>query len=145
MNNQSTLSVIRVRIKASKTDPFRQGVLLHIGVAPGVLCPVTVVLVYMVARRSDPSPLLTWRDGWFLTRDCFVASVHAILTSACYKAADYAGHCFRISAATTASGRGIQDSLIQTLGRWKSSAYTHYIRTAPDTFKGVARMLARVH
>jgi len=145
VDNRFTPSAIRVRIKASKTDPFRQGVLLHIGVAPGVLCPVTAVLVYMVARGSDPGPLFTWRDGRFLTRDRFVASVRAALTSAGYKAADYAGHSFRIGAATTASERGIQDSLIQTLGRWKSSAYTRYIRTAPDTLRGVARTLASVH
>jgi len=58
---------------------------------------------------------------------------------------DYVGHSFRIGAATMASEQGIQDSLIQTLGRWKSSAYTRYIGTAPDTLRGVARTLARVH
>ena len=94
VDNRSTPSAIWVCIKASKTDPFHQGVLLHIGVASGVLCPVTVVLVYMVARGSDPGPLFTWRDGRFLTRDRFVASVHAALTSAGYKAADYADHSF---------------------------------------------------
>ena len=56
-------SAMQVRIKASKTDPFRQGFTLHIGVAEGVLCPVAAVLTYMVSRGGDPGPLFTWVDG----------------------------------------------------------------------------------
>ena len=143
VDRRSAPSAIQVRIKASKTDPFRQGVTLHIGVAEGALCPVAAVLTYMVSRGGDPGPLFTWADGRFLTRDRFVAGVRAVLTNAGYNATNYAGHSFRIGAATTASQRGIQDSLIQTLGRWQSSAYTCYIRTAPETLRGVAKTLAR--
>ena len=139
---RSAPTAIQVRIKASKTDPFRQGVTIHIGVAPGPLCPVTAVLSYMVARGSSPGPLFSFEDGRHLTRERFATAVRSALSSAGYTAGDYAGHSFRIGAATTASERGIQDSLIQTLGRWKSSAYTRYIRTAPDTLRGVARTLA---
>ena len=137
-------SAMQVRIKASKTDPFRQGVTLHIGVAEGALCPVAAVLTYMVSKGGDPGPLFTWVDGRFLTRNRFVAGVRAALTSAGYTAADYAGHSFRIGAATTASQRGIQDSLIQTLGRWQSSAYTRYILTVPETLQGVAKTSTRL-
>ena len=136
VDSRSAPSTIQVRIKASKTDPFRQGVTLHIGAAEGALCPVAAVLTYMIARGGDPGPLFTWADGRFLTRDRFVAGVRAALTCAGYTAANYAGNSFRIGAATTASQRGIQDSLIQTLGWWQSSTYTCYIRTAPETLQG---------
>ena len=54
---------------------------------------------------------------------------------------DYAGHSFRIGAATTAAHQGIHDSLIKTLGRWESAAYTRYIRMAPSTPCKVAKSI----
>ena len=59
-------------------------------------------------------PLFVFGDGRPLTRQRFVGS--------------YAGHSFRIGAVTTAAARGLEDSTIQTLDRWKSLAYLEYIR-----------------
>ena len=56
-------------------------------------------------------------------------------------AKNFAGHSFRIGAATTAAQCGIQNALIKTLGRWESSAYTRYIRTAPEVLYKVSRTL----
>ena len=46
------------------------------------------------------------------------------------EAEQYAGHSFRIGAATTAD---VNDALIKTLGRWKSDAYTLYVRVPRKT------------
>ena len=54
---------------------------------------------------------------------------------------NYSGHSFRIGAATTAAACGIQDSLIKTLGRWESAAYTLYIQTPRETLCKVSQTL----
>ena len=113
VDNRSAPSAIQVVIKVSKTEPFRQGVTLHIGITGDPLRPVAAVLSYMVARRGSPGPLFTWEDNRYLTRHCFMISLRAALTEAGYVAKDYAGHSFRIGAATTAVEHGIQDSLIK--------------------------------
>lgn len=144
VDNRDRPTALQVTLKASKTDPYRRGVTLHIGVAGGPLCPVAAVLNYMVARGCSEGPLFIWEDGKFLTRESFVTSMRAALTQAGFVAKDYAGHSFRVGAATTAAQRGVQDSLLKTLGRWKSSAYTRYIRTPPEVLRGVAKILCAV-
>jgi hypothetical protein len=122
---------LQIHIKASKTDPFRKGVAIFLGSTDSSICPVAAILDYMVRRGESGGPFFTFADSRFLTRDRFVAAVRTALSSAGYDCSQYAGHSFRIGAATTAAQRGVQDSLIKTLGRWESNAYTVYIGTPP--------------
>ena len=132
---------LQVRIKASKTDPYRQGATIYLGRAPGELCPVAAVLGYMVSRGTEPGPFFRFTDGRFLTRDRFVEAIRRALTTMGHNCAHYAGHSFRIGAAMTAARQGLQDSLIKTLGRWESTAYTLYIRTPREVLCSVAGTL----
>ena len=63
-----------------------------------------------------------WESGVPLSKASFVKHVRAALEEAGLPAKDYAGHSFRIGAATTAAVAGLEDSAIQTLGWWESSA-----------------------
>ena len=95
----------------------------------------------MVLREDSADPLFKRADGWYLTREKFVAHVRRALTAAGLVATNYAGHSFRIGAVPTAARCGIQDALIKTLGRWESTAYTRYIWTAPEVLCKVAGRL----
>ena len=106
---------IEVHIKASKTDPYRRGVKIYLGKASGELCPVAAVLGYMICRGDRLGPFFTFSDGRYLTRERFVEAVQKALARAGYTSRYYAGHSFRIGAATTAAREGIQDSLIYSL------------------------------
>ena len=65
-------------------------------------------------------------DGQVPTRRWFVAGLH----SRC--GTTFSGHSFRSGGATWYALRGASDATIQRLGRWKSSAWTEYIRLQPD-------------
>ena len=116
VDNRSAPTFIQVQMKASKTDPFRHGVTIYIGATNGLLCPVAAVLSYMVERGNTPGPLFKWADSRYLTREKFVAHVRLALSAAGLMAINYAGHSFRIGAATTAAHCGIQDALKRSGG-----------------------------
>ena len=68
--------------------------------------------------------------------------VRAALQKAGVKDQDYCGHSFRIGAATTAARKGVEDSIIKTLGRWESVAYLQYVRIPREQLAGYAQVLA---
>ena len=119
---------LRLTIKQSKTDPFRKGVNLYVGRGQVNLCPVAAVLGFLNVRGSTPGPLFVFEDGRPLTRARFAQEVRAALSAAGVDQSKYCSHSFRIGAATTAAAKGIEDSVIQTLGRWQSAAYLRYVR-----------------
>ena len=120
---------LSVHLKRSKSDPFGAGTTLHLGATGDILCPVAATLGYLAIRPSLTGPLFLFQDNSPLSRPRLVQSLRHALTAAGIDDSNFNGHSFRIGAATAAARRGLSDSLIQTLGRWKSSAFTRYIRT----------------
>ena len=135
-------SVIRVRIKKSKTDQFGQGTYVYIGKTNTDLCPVAAILTYMAARGMAPGPLFILQDGSHLTREKLVSLMREVLRSAGIDDTQYASHSFRIGAATTAAANGVQDTVIKSLGRWKSQAYQGYIQLPQHDLARIATILA---
>ena len=131
-----------MRIKASKTDPFRKGVSLFLGKTGSVLCPVAAIMDYLCVRGMSPGPLFQFSDGRMLTRQRFVEAVREALKKAGVDQSKYCGHSFRIGAATTAASRGLEDSIIKTLGRWESVAYLQYIKIPCQQLAGYSSLLA---
>ena len=106
VDSNSSPSVIKVHLRRSKTDPFGQGIAIFISRTDTILCPVTALLGYLAAwppSTSMESPLFIWQDGSPLSRDQFVQRIRTALNSVGINSANYAGHSFRIGAATTAA------------------------------------------
>ena len=142
IDNPNDPQIICVKIKASKTDPFRQGVNVHIGRTNNAVCPVTALLSYLIIRGPAPGLLFHFRDNSPLTKSRFTTKFRNLLSQAGISSALYSGHSFRIGAASTAAAKGIEDSVIQTLGRWKSSAYLAYVRISPQSLAAISSRLA---
>lgn len=134
-------SLVRIRIKRSKTDPFRKGIDLFVGKTGSELCPVAAMLDYLLSRRTGPGPLFLFQDGRPLTRPRFAEAIRSALNRAGMDQAKFCTHSFRIGAATTAAAKGIADSVIKTLGRWESTAYLQYVRLPRQRLAEFSRRL----
>ena len=71
-------------------------------------------------------------SGSPFTQVMLVRELQAALQESGIPPSQYKGHTFRIGAAITALKCGPEDSLIQTLGKWKSAAYPTYIWIPPQ-------------
>ncbi len=78
-------SVVKLQLKASKTDPFRRGVEIVLGRTHNALCPITALLAYLAKRGNGPGFLFLFRDGRPLTKSRFVARVRQALGTARYR------------------------------------------------------------
>ena len=138
---RSNPSYLIIRLKRSKNDPFAQGVTLFVGKSYKSVCAVSAVLAYLAIRPSTRGPLFIFENGDVLSRQRLVLELRKVLQGIGIEASPYKGHSFRIGAATAAARAGISDSLIQSMGRWKSSAFMTYIRTPRDQLCRVANLL----
>ena len=139
VDNRRNPRMLQIHLITSKTQQFGPGVDVVLGTAGATLCPVTVMVQYIAERGSQPgaSPTKT-----ALTKAQFVSRIRAILQLLGLPHCDYAGHSFRIGAATTAASMGVEDSMIQTLGRWHSAAFLQYIRTPKEQLAAMSAVLA---
>lgn len=125
-------------LHSSKCDPFRQGVNITI-FENNVFHPVATLSKYIKFRTdlgAKPHSPLFVNDDYDhtpLSRDRFIFLLRNLLFRLGYKDDKFCGHSFRIGAATSAAAAGIEDHIIQTLGRWSSDCYIRYIRTNPKT------------
>ena len=135
---------VRLDLPASKTDPFRKGVSILIGAAPGhSTCPVEA-LKFLFTDHPLPlnSPLFSGLTSDSpLTYNLFVSTLKERLTAAGVDPTGFVGHSFRRGAATAAAAVGFADHEIQLLGRWRSDAYKLYIDVPRDRILGLSSRL----
>ena len=142
VDSHASPRMIQFHLRQSKCDQAGVGADVVVGVTGSDLCPVTAVLEFVRQRGSHPGQFFVDSTGKPITKPWLVTTVRAILQDLGFPPSSYAGHSFRIGAATTAAMAGLEDSMVQTLGRWQSAAFRQYIRTPKDRLAAVSVMLA---
>lgn len=92
------------------------------------LCPVKAIEEYLRLQNCPHGPLFRFKCGKPVSGFYFNSSLKSLLNFVGLDTNFYKGHSFRIGAATSAAARGVPLALIQSMGRWKSNAFQHYIR-----------------
>ena len=92
------------------------------------LCPVKAIEEYLRLQNCPHGPLFRFKCGKPVSGFYFNSSLKSLLNFVGLDTNFYKGHSFRIGAATSAAAKGVPLALIQSMGRWKSNAFQHYIR-----------------
>ncbi len=142
LDSPSNPTLAQVNIKASKTDPFREGISIYLGRTGNKLCPVSALAAYLASRGGEPGPFFKFANNRPLSRELLVKHLRGALTSAGIDPKKYSGHSFRSGAASTAAAAGLEDSVIKTLGRWQSSAYLLYIHIPREKLANVSHVIS---
>ena len=87
------------------------------------------------------APFFRLSDKSLLTKQRLITMLRSTLETAGIEASRYSGHSFRIGEATSAAACGLADSPIQTLGRWSSDSFKHYIRLPPQDLATMSKSL----
>ena len=137
------IPIMAVKVKMSKTDQFGKGAWLYFQRTGVPLCPVEAMLGYLQLRGPKEGPLFLTNSGQPLTRSYFLTRVRKALAQAGIDDSRFAGHSFRIGAATTALRAGVSDAKIKMMGRWESSAYQLYLHTPHHELASITPILAQ--
>lgn len=139
-----------LKLKQSKTDPFRQGVFIKLFCTGTAICPRCQLINYLSIRnhyvpiKTHKDPLFVLSDGSALSRSTFLKMFKQTFQVANLPLDNYTGHSFRIGAATSsAATMCIGDHMIKVLGRWKSDSYCRYIQTPTSALHSAQMALAK--
>ncbi|XP_055357393.1 uncharacterized protein LOC129602411, partial [Paramacrobiotus metropolitanus] len=123
-------SKLIINLRSSKSDQFRDGCRIYLSATDRSVCPVRAMRKYLALRRSlriSHTALFVTSDGSPVTRSAF-ARVLILATHGIPNSHLYTPHSFRIGAASCAAANGAPFQDIKHAGRWRSDAYTTYIR-----------------
>ena len=86
-------------------------------------------------------PLFKHLSGAPLTKVGLTSETRQLLSMSGFQPSPYAGHSYRIGAATTSASVGLRPWFIKTLGRWSSDCYERYVQCPHSLLSGDSRQL----
>ena len=111
---RSSPKYMLVRLKVSKTDPYRQGQIIVIGKTNSPLCPISAMVAYLNSRPSslDSGPIFVYVSAASLTWEKLTRETRLLISKGSLDSSEFTGHSFRIGAATTAASATLPPWLI---------------------------------
>jgi hypothetical protein len=114
-------NAMTLTLPSSRTDPFHQGIHIHLPVTNDEVFPQAALLnlkrLHPGGNPSYSAPVFQCSHGGPFTREYFVDNVRHLLAKIGITR-HASGHSFRRGAAISASRAGLSDHEIQVLGRW---------------------------
>ena len=144
VNDPAAPTMLKIHLRRSKCDQFGKGVDVFVGQSGNELCPIDAIVAYSTVRGNAPGPFFCDKKGNALSKTRFIGEMRKALSAVGLQQDQYAGHSFRIGAATAAAQAGLEDSTIKALGRWNSSAFLLYIRTPRHQLASFTQALAKI-
>jgi len=143
----------QVMLKASKTDPFREGVCVNLfAQLEDTVCPLAALRAVLAGRPAAMAgkPLFTLSLGSVMTRAQLVEVLRMTVRDVAqrlnikFDENQFSGHSLRKGGATSLALRMVPDHLIQVLGRWRSDSYKLYISMSPERLAEASRAMGRL-
>ncbi len=146
VQNHQNESCVCVFLKRCKTDPFGQGTEVFLFKTNNSLCPVTAAIDLINLHSAKGAvlsdPFFKLEDNMPLTKSKMVGMLQTVIQKAGFNPAPYTAHSFRKGAASECHIKKVEDSVIQFLGRWRSSCYVRYITPNKSTLRDAQMLLA---
>ena len=152
LDQNPEITYYAVRLRTSKTDPYRKGVTIYVSHKT----PVTAMVAYLKCHPSiqdSMAPLFTMysipgnvTEGSKLIHVALdaitmMSMTRSILDQLNIDSRLYFGHSFRRGGATSLAANGVADGMIQILGRWVSDCYKLYIDIPLDKILSANRSM----
>ena len=120
---------VELHIRWSKTDQKGRSVKLGIPKNGKIYCPLELIKNYLLKRPCcSNEDLFIHYNHMPLTRYQFTSVLKKALNFLNIENGHFRSHSFRIGGATELARQGIPEKEIMKLGRWRSFAYSSYIR-----------------
>lgn len=128
ISNKMIIKHATLRLAQSKTDPFRMGTDIIISSAEAIQILINYLQLTSHEEISLQSPLFRYRTGEAVNRQWFMREISTLIAASGFNTSNYSSHSFRKGGAVSLQQRGVADSIIKKMGRWRSDAYHLYLR-----------------
>lgn len=131
-----------IHLARTKTTPH--GLTVVLGCSGHRVCAYCALIRYLAVRGISnttkcPQPLFLISGGP-MTKEFLIAKQNALLSAIGISPKGYTPHSYRSGSATTLALNGVNESIIQKTGAWRSLCYRRYIRDSIQAQAAVAQL-----